>query len=92
MIFVDLEEALGQSDAAEANLRRLENGWAEMKLLLRQDIAFADGGTAEQHSGLSRVYRAIVKALSSIRSCTSEAVLRRLDAICQTQLHFWPGG
>lgn len=84
---MDLEEALEQFDAVEANLRRLETVWAEMQGLIPTGISFADA-TAEgrRYSELTRAWTEIVGGLPPIGEHRITAVPRTLNEIAQNRL------
>lgn len=84
---MDLERALEQFDTVEANVRRLEKAWAEMRQLIPQGIAFLDGGTEGlRYRELLRGYQAIMKTLPKIGGFTLTTVPMGLDEIAQGRL------
>ncbi|HXR22648.1 MAG TPA: restriction endonuclease [Acidimicrobiales bacterium] len=86
---MDLEKALEQFDTVEANLRRLETVWSEMRRLIPSGIAFFAGGPdpeQERYRELFRAYQAIVKAVPPIGSYSIEREPWELNAIGQARL------
>jgi hypothetical protein len=59
---MDLEKALEQFDTVEANIRRLEKVWAEMKKVIPEGLVFVDRSPEEErYRELAQAYRAIIK-------------------------------
>lgn len=85
---MDLEKALGQFDAVEANVLRLEKVWSELSQLVPAGPAFTDGADPEdqRYQELLRAYQAIIKGLPPIGNCTIETVPWELNAIGQARL------
>jgi len=89
---MDLEKALEQFDAVEANIRRLKKVWAEMRQLIPKGLAFADGSPEEErYRELARAYQAIIRGLPAIGNTTIETVPWDLNAIGQARSKpkFW---
>ncbi len=85
---MDLEKALEQFDAVEANILRLQKVWEELSQLIPEGLTFTDGSGQEyqRYDELLRAYRAIVKALPPIGSCTIETVPWELSVIGRARL------
>lgn len=87
---LDLEDALGQFDAVEANLRRLEKIWGEMLSLLPEGVSFADPTLeGRRYLELSRSYSAIVAALPEVGAYRITAFPLTLNEIAQSRLDAW---
>jgi hypothetical protein len=84
---MDLEQALEQFDAVEANLRRLEKVWAEMRQLIPQGIAFF-GNSPEnlRYIELKRSFAAILKGIPPVGDYSIDEVNGDLDSIAQARL------
>ena len=68
---MDLEAALEQFDIVEANLRRLDNVWSELKRLTPAGTDdLVDDSGVPRYLELLRAYESIVKALPPIGDCT----------------------
>jgi hypothetical protein len=64
---VDLDSALEQFDATEANVRRLRAIWAELRGLMPSNVAFLDGGPeGRRYRELARAYDEILAPLPAI--------------------------
>jgi hypothetical protein len=84
---MDLERALEQFDAVEANLRRLEKVWEEMGQLIPDGVAFfGNSPEALRFAELQRSYVSILKGIPPIGDYQIEAVPSDLDAIGQARL------
>jgi hypothetical protein len=81
---VDLEKALEQFDATEANLRRLLAVWTEMEGLIPSGIAFLDDSPeGRRYRELAHAYEEIMTATPAINGFRIRAVPVELDAIGQ---------
>ena len=81
---MDLEEALEQFDAVEANLRRLEKIWAEMLGLVPVGISFVEGTPeVQRYRELARAFAEMIKNLPAIGECRIRVVPVPLNEIAQ---------
>jgi Restriction endonuclease len=81
---MDLEKALEQFDATEANLRRLQAIWTELQGLMPSGIGFLDGGPeGRRYRELTHAYEEIVAAVPAIHGFRIETVPVALNAIGQ---------
>ena len=87
---MDLDGALGQFDAVDANLRRLEAVWQELCDLIPGGIAFSSGDPdSVRYQDLCRAYREVRLGLPAIDgwqitaepSGLNEIAQRRYDAM-----------
>jgi hypothetical protein len=83
---MDLEQALGQFDAVEANLRRLENVWAEMRYIIPGNIVFLGSSPAAlRYAELKRSYASILKGIPPIGDYKLETIPADVDSITQVR-------
>ena len=81
---MDLEKALEQFDATEANLRRLQAIWTEMQGLMPSGIAFLEGGQeGRRYRELTHAYEEIITAVPAIHGFRIQTVPAELNAIGQ---------
>lgn len=81
---MDLENALEQFDATEANLRRLQAIWTEIQGLMPDGIGFLDGGPeGRRYRELTRAYEEIIAAIPAIHGFRIGTVPVELNAIGQ---------
>ncbi len=81
---MDLDEALGEFDAAETTLRRLETVWQRMSGLVPQGIAFVgDSPEGIEYEDLRRAFRDLVDGLPAISGWTIADFPQKLDEIAQ---------
>lgn len=84
---VDLEHALEQFDAVDANLRRLEKVWTELRELVPDGIVFAGGSPEDRrYQDLCRAYEQILAGLPPIGDCRIQSVPESLNVIAQNRL------
>jgi hypothetical protein len=84
---VDLEEALGQFDAVEANLRRLEDTWSKYVDLIPVSIVFTAGSPEGRESeSVRRSFDELASALPAIDGWRIEERPLALDDIARTRL------
>lgn len=84
---MDLEEALEQFDATEANLRRLSDAWEEMRSLVPSGISFTGAGAEDKrYRELLFSYEQLRKALPAISGFRITATPMQLDEIAQARL------
>jgi hypothetical protein len=84
---MDLNDTLGQFDAVEANLHRLEKVWEEMVSLIPDGLVFI-GGSPEgiRYETLRRAFADLVKGLPPINGRSIESFPFEIDEIAQTRL------
>jgi hypothetical protein len=71
-VAMDLNEALGQFDLVDANLRRLDSVWKEMRDLIPDGISFGVGDAeSRRYEELRRAYDTINSRLPPIDGCVS---------------------
>lgn len=81
---MDLEQALEQFDATEANLSRLQAIWTEIQSLMPEGIGFLDGGPeGRRYRELTHAYEEILAALPAIHDFRIRTVPAALNAIGQ---------
>jgi hypothetical protein len=81
---MDLEKALEQFDATEANLSRLQAIWTEIQGLMPSGIAFLDGGPeGRRYRELTRAYEEIIAVLPAVHGFRIGTVPVGLNAIGQ---------
>jgi len=84
---VDLDKALAQFDAVEANLRRLEDVWSKYLDLIPANIAFTAGSPQGRESeNLRRSFDELGSALPAIDGWRIEERPLALDDIAQARL------
>jgi hypothetical protein len=88
MIAVDLEKALEQFNTVEANVRRLQKIWDEIRQFMPGGPAFTDDSSPEdqRYRELLRAYQAIIKALPAIGDRSIETVPWELNEIGRARL------
>ncbi len=90
---MDLEQALEQFDAVEANLRRLEKVWEEMRQLVPDGVAFLGGSPeARRYNELKHAYQSIIGGIPPIGDCCIAAIPWDIDEIAQNRLDSWDIG
>ncbi len=83
---VDLDEALGEFDAAETTLRRLEAVWQRLAELVPEGIAFVgDSPEGIEYEDLRRAFRELVDGLPGIDDWTISEFPWALDEIAQSR-------
>ncbi len=83
----DLDAALRQFEAVEANLARLEKLWEEIVALIPKGIAFASGGAEGiAYEEKCRVFRRITASMPAIDGWSLDVELYDLNAIAQWRL------
>lgn len=84
---MNLDQALGEFDAAETTLRRLEDVWQRLIELVPSGISFM-GSSAEgiEYEDLQRAFRALADGLSAIGTSRISEVPLDLDEIAQSRL------
>jgi hypothetical protein len=85
---VDLEKALEQFDIVEANVRRLQKIWDEIRQLVPGDPEFTDNTSPgdQRYRELLRAYQAIIKALPPIGARSIETTPWELNDIGRARL------
>jgi hypothetical protein len=84
---MNLEEALSQFDAVDANLGRLEKIWADMQTLIPINIEFIqDGPTGRKYQELARAYAGMLKGLPPIGDFKIEAQPLSINEIAHARL------
>jgi restriction endonuclease len=84
---MDLNEALGQFDLVDANLRRLDSVWKEMRDLIPDGISFGVGDTeSRRYEELRRAYDAINSGLPPIDGWRITDAPMHLNDIAQNRL------
>ncbi|HEX5247797.1 MAG TPA: restriction endonuclease [Gaiellaceae bacterium] len=84
---VDLNQAIGDFDAAETTLRRLESVWERLAALVPQGIAFVgDSPEGIEHEDLCRAFRDLSEGLPPIDGFRIDAEPMRLDDVAQNRL------
>ncbi|MEU4999701.1 restriction endonuclease [Streptomyces sp. NPDC021622] len=84
---MDLEQTLEQFDAVDANLRRLETVWTELRQMVPDGIVFAGGGPdGRRYQDLSRAYEQILTGLPPIGDYQITSVPDSLNTIAQNRL------
>ncbi|MCX9190315.1 restriction endonuclease [Carbonactinospora thermoautotrophica] len=84
---MNLEKALEQFDIVEANLRRLEKVWLEMRSIIPEGIFFLEGSPeGQRYQELSQAYQAIMKGLPPIGSYQIKSEPWELNTIAQARL------
>ena len=84
---MDLEKALEQFDAVDANLRRLQKVWSEMGRLIPRRIAFIESSPeGTRYRELRRSWLAIVQALPPIGDYRIESIPLGLNDIAQSRM------
>jgi hypothetical protein len=78
-----LEVALGQFDATEANLKKLEELWSKITSLIPGGPAF---GAPDGYDDACRAFRRVLKAMPAIDGIRIEDCLLEYDAIGQLRL------
>lgn len=83
---MNLDQALGEFDAAETTLRRLEDVWQRLIELVPSGISFM-GSSAEgiEYEDLQRAFRALADGLSAIGTSRISEVPLDLDEIAQNR-------
>jgi hypothetical protein len=83
---MDLNEAIGQFDAAETTLRRLENTWEEIRALTPDGIIFeGDSDRGLAYEDLCRTFHDLVAGLPAIDEFRITAEPIPLDEIAQAR-------
>lgn len=84
---MDLDQALGEFDAAETTLRRLETVWQRLSELVPQGIAFVgDSPEGIEYEDLRRAFRDLVDGLPTIGGWTITDFPLELDEVAQNRL------
>ncbi|WP_330340928.1 restriction endonuclease [Streptomyces sp. NBC_00557] len=84
---MDLEQALEQFDAVDANLRRLEKVWEELRQLVPDGVVFAGGSPEDRrYQDLCRAYRQILTGLPPIGDFCITSAPESLNVIAQNRL------
>jgi hypothetical protein len=84
---VDLNQAIGDFDAAETTLRRLESVWERLGVLVPQGIAFVgDSPEGIEYEDLCRAFRDLSRGLPPIDGFQIDAEPMPLDHIAQNRL------
>jgi hypothetical protein len=84
---VDLNQAIGDFDAAETTLRRLESVWERLSALVPQGIVFfGDSPEGIEYEDLCRAFRDLADGLPAIDGFQIEAVPMPLDDIAQNRI------
>jgi Restriction endonuclease. len=83
---MDLEAALQQFDATEANVVRLEAVWSELESMIPHGVAFfIDGPEARRYQELTLAYDDLVRALPAVNGYQITAKPTPLNAIGQAR-------
>lgn len=84
---MDLEAAIEQFDATDANIRRLEQVWSEMQSLVPDGISFIGGSPEDRrYRELSFAHQEIADALPAISGYRITAYPLELNEIAQARL------
>lgn len=83
MSTASLETALGQFEATEANLRKLESLWAQIRSLLGDGVSF---GPPPEYGDACRAFRHILPGLPSIDGYRVEDCLIDYNAVGQMRM------
>lgn len=84
---MDLNQAIGDFDAAETTLRRLEAVWEQMVAIIPQGIAFlGDSPDAVEYEDFSRAFRDLARGLPPVDGFEINVEPMPLDAIAQNRL------
>lgn len=83
---MDLNQAIGDFDAAETTLRRLEFVWERLSALVPQGIVFfGDSPEGIEYEDLCRAFRDLAEGLPAIDGFQIEAAPTPLDGIAQSR-------